>query len=418
VKVFRSIADACRRYGQIHFFSFLVALSCFSSPGSSASEAATFYVAPNGNDYGPGTESQPLRNIAKGVSVLRAGDTLLIKQGTYAESINSNIIPMARGSSWSAPVTIAAYPGHMVVLRPGSTGEVINLAQPSIQYLVFDRLVIDSTNANFGVSITNGARYIKIQNSEVKNARLSGIHFSDGAGYNQLINLKVHDNGTNRYDHGIYIATSHNLVEGCEIYNNSAYGVHVYNSASGARADNNVVQRSIIRNNGVRDESSAGIILSSGEENGAYNNIVVSNPHGISVSHRAWNSKVYNNVISGNRHNGIDVANGSTGALLKNNIVYKNGVDIHDAGSATVLANNLTRDPKFVDPAAGNFSLQANSPAIDAGTTVIEVRDDFNGVPRPQGTAYDIGAYEFKFTSPASVEPRAAGKRGVESKGY
>jgi parallel beta-helix repeat protein len=350
--------------------------------------------------------------------MLRAGDTLLIKQGTYAESINSNVLPIVRGSSWSTPVTIAAYPGHTVVLKPGPTGEVINLAQSSIQYLVIDRLVIDATNAKFGVSITNGARYIRIQNSEVKNSRLSGILLSDRAGYNQLINLKVYSNGTNRYDHGIYIATSHNLVDGCEIYDNSAYGVHIYNSASGERADNNVIQRSIIRNNGVRDESSAGIILSSGEGNGAYNNIVRSNPHGISVNHRALNSKVYNNVIFGNGHNGIDVGSGSTGALLKNNIVYKNGADIYNVGYATGLANNLTRDPKFVDPAAGNFSLQATSPAIDAGITLIEVRDDFNGVPRPQGTAYDIGAYEFKFASPASVEPRAAGKREVEPKGY
>ncbi|HEV8725279.1 MAG TPA: right-handed parallel beta-helix repeat-containing protein [Candidatus Binatia bacterium] len=414
----KAFPSTWRSYSPIQFFSFFVPLSLFSILASSPCQAATYYVAANGTDNAPGTELQPLRNIAKGVSMLRAGDTLLIKQGTYAESINSNVLPIVRGSSWSTPVTIAAYPGHTVVLKPGPTGEVINLAQSSIQYLVIDRLVIDATNAKFGVSITNGARYIRIQNSEVKNSRLSGILLSDRAGYNQLINLKVYSNGTNRYDHGIYIATSHNLVDGCEIYDNSAYGVHIYNSASGERADNNVIQRSIIRNNGVRDESSAGIILSSGEGNGAYNNIVRSNPHGISVNHRALNSKVYNNVIFGNGHNGIDVGSGSTGALLKNNIVYKNGADIYNVGYATGLANNLTRDPKFVDPAAGNFSLQATSPAIDAGITLIEVRDDFNGVPRPQGTAYDIGAYEFKFASPASVEPRAAGKREVEPKGY
>jgi parallel beta-helix repeat protein len=398
-------------------FSFFVAVCVFFIPVFSASEGATYYVAPGGIDYGPGTESQPLRNIAKGVSMLRAGDTLLIKQGTYAESINSNLLPIMRGSSWSSPVIIAAYPGHTVVLRPGSTGEVINLAHPTIQYLIIDHLVIDATNANFGVSI-NRARYIKIQNSEVKNARMSGILLADGANYNQLINLKVHGNGTNRYDHGIYIATSHNLVERCEIYNNSAYGIHVYNSAPGERAETNLVQRSIIRNNGVRDESAAGIVLSSGEGNGAYNNIIQNNSHGISINHRGLNSRVYNNVIFGNRHNGIQVGNGSAAALIKNNILYKNGATIYNAGSGTVLANNLTRDPKFVDPVAGNFALQPTSPAIDAGTTLIEIRDDFNGVPRPQGAAYDIGAYEYKATSPASVEPRTVSKPSPESKGF
>jgi parallel beta-helix repeat protein len=398
-------------------FSFLVAVCVFFSPVFSLSEGATYYVAPDGNDYGPGTESQPLRTIAKSVSRLRAGDTLLIKQGTYAESINSNFLPIVRGSSWSSPVTIAAYPGHTVVLRPGSTGEVINLAHPAIEYLVIDRLVIDATNANFGISL-NRASHIKIQNSEVKNSRLSGILLADRSDYNQLINLKVHGNGTNRYDHGIYIATSRNLVERCEIYNNSAYGIHVYNSAPGERAENNLIQRSIIRNNGVRDESAAGIILSSGEGNGAYNNIVQNNSHGISINHRAINSKIYNNVIFGNRHNGIDVGNGSAAALIKNNILYKNGAAIYKAGAGTVLANNLTTDPKFVDPAGGNFALQQNSPAIDAGTTLIEVRDDFNGVLRPQGAAYDIGAYEYKAASSASVESRSASKPGPESKAF
>jgi hypothetical protein len=363
---------AIGRYGRRQFFSFLVVLGLLSNPGFPASEAATYYVDPNGTDYGAGTASQPFRSIVKGVSVLRAGDTLLIKQGTYAEPINSNVLPPVRGSSWNAPVTIAAYPGHTVVLRPGPTGEVINLAQASIQYVIIDRLVIDGSNAKFGVSITNGARHIRIQNSEVRNSRLSGIILSGRSGYNQFINLKVHNNGTSRYDHGVYIGTSHNLVDGCEIYNNSAYGVHVYNSASGEQADYNVIQRSIIRNNGVRDESSAGIILSSGEGNSAYNNIVRSNPHGISVNHRALNSKVYNNVISGNRHNGIDVGNGSTSALIKNNIVYKNGAAIYNAGSATVLANNLTAEPEGVDPGAGNLSLQTTLPAIEPRKTVVE----------------------------------------------
>jgi parallel beta-helix repeat protein len=397
-------------------FASLAALHAAFHLASSTSEAATYYVAPDGTDYGPGTESRPLRSIGKGISLLRAGDTLLIKRGVYAESIDSHVSPIQPGASWSAPVTIAAYPEHTVVLRPGSAGEVINLAQSSIRYLIIDRLVIDATNAKFGISLTNGARYVRIRNSEIKNARMSGILSANRSDYNQFINLKVHDNGTDRRDHGIYIASSHNTVESCEIYNNSGYGVHVYNGASGGRADNNLIQRSILHHNALRDESSAAMILSSGEGNAAYNNIIRRNPHGIAVSYRSVNSKIYNNVIVENVHNGVEVAGGSRSALLKNNILYRNGVNILNAGSATVSTNNLTGDPKFNNPELGDFSLRAISPAIDAGATLPEVKDDFDGVPRPQGPAYDIGAYEFKFSSPHSQKHPTLRGSGLESK--
>jgi hypothetical protein len=47
-----------------------------------------------------------------------------------------------------------------------------------------------------------------------------------------------------------------------------------------------------------------------------------------------------------------------------------------------------------VNIATGDFSLQAGSAAIDAGTTVADVTDDITGARRPAGGAFDIGAYE------------------------
>src|SRR5207302_750960 len=54
---------------------------------------------------------------------------------------------------------------------------------------------------------------------------------------------------------------------------------------------------------------------------------------------------------------------------------------------------------KFVNAAANDFHLQAGSPAIDAGITLAQVPVDADGVSRPQGKAYDIGAYEFPVNS-------------------
>ena len=57
---------------------------------------------------------------------------------------------------------------------------------------------------------------------------------------------------------------------------------------------------------------------------------------------------------------------------------------------------NIARDPLFVDAESGNWQLLPDSPCIDAGYPVDKPDVDIAGVPRPQGAAIDIGAYEFK----------------------
>ena len=54
----------------------------------------------------------------------------------------------------------------------------------------------------------------------------------------------------------------------------------------------------------------------------------------------------------------------------------------------------VNADPKFVDPAAGDFHLAAGSPAIGAGVAIGGL-SDHDGVSRPQAAAVDIGAYQW-----------------------
>lgn len=66
------------------------------------------------------------------------------------------------------------------------------------------------------------------------------------------------------------------------------------------------------------------------------------------------------------------------------------------AGAAPAWdAAAVVADPAFASAPANDFQLAAGSPAVDAGTALVPpVSRDLLGVPRPQGNAPDLGAYE------------------------
>ena len=49
--------------------------------------ANTYYVEKSGNDANPGSQSQPWLSIQKAANTAIAGDTVLIKAGTYNERV-------------------------------------------------------------------------------------------------------------------------------------------------------------------------------------------------------------------------------------------------------------------------------------------------------------------------------------------
>ena len=61
---------------------------------------------------------------------------------------------------------------------------------------------------------------------------------------------------------------------------------------------------------------------------------------------------------------------------------------------ASHFSNMQVTTTAFVNAPAHNYGLAAGSPAIDAGVAIPSVTTDRVGVVRPQGSAYDVGAYE------------------------
>ena len=77
------------------------------------------------------------------------------------------------------------------------------------------------------------------------------------------------------------------------------------------------------------------------------------------------------------------------------------GLDVRNLLSMPALtaeaahrSNMQVTSSAFVDAAAHDYRLAAGAPAIDTGDAIAEVPTDRDGVNRPQGSGYDVGAYE------------------------
>lgn len=126
-----------------------------------------------------------------------------------------------------------------------------------------------------------------------------------------------------------------------------------------------------------------------------YNNTIYNVPHGLEVYYSSachWrNVELKNNIFSniGSYEIYID---GSTdiSPVFQYNLV---GQTPRVNGNAAV-SNNVIGNPAFVN-APIDFHIQINSAAKDAGLTISSVTKDYENNPRPQGSGYDIGAFEY-----------------------
>jgi parallel beta-helix repeat protein len=369
-----------------------------ASPLAVTTTATTYYLTTSGNDANPGSAELPLRTVREAISRLKPGDTLLVGAGTFSESV-SGAIPS--GTSWTAPVTLRALdPTHRPILKPGAgTARVLNFAGE--QYIVVDGFVLDGANVDFDVvKVTDGdrvsaAHHIRIINSELKNAPNQCVLTTNGANFNEFVDNDIHDCGVDDFRHGIYISTDNNLIRGNLVYRNAGWGVHIYDGTDGggSAAHDNLVWGNIVHDNARVGNRGNGIILSSGARNIAANNVVYANNGGISVDYHAVDSQVVQNTILNNSNFGVYIGD-SIGAVIENNIIYRNS--FRSGGRATLTNHNLVgTDPLFVAESTGDFHLSGRSPAVDAGTTIVTVPTDADGTKRPQGAAFDIGAYEY-----------------------
>lgn len=235
-------------------------------------------------------------------------------------------------------------------------------------------------------AVQMGGQYNIIRNSEVAYSWGEGIVLS-GTG-NSAENCLVHDINwlctdaapihTSGLDHIIRYNTIYNTgrsgivhrkSKNLEIAYNNIYHCGLLTTDLGATycyqtdGDGTTIHHNWVHDV-MTDAHTAGIYLDNGSSNFIVHHNVVWNTDdlGIQTNLDAHNHEIYNNTI----WNCSQAMGGGGGnEVLVNQKVYNN-LSNSTAWFGTDIRQNLgLDDPKFVDPANGNFQLQANSPARD-----------------------------------------------------
>jgi hypothetical protein len=406
---------------------------------SAPSYAAVYYVHPSGSNTASGkSPGSAWRNINYAVgthSPVRAGDEIRVAAGIYSENID-----IKKSGTAAQPLLIKGV-GNVVVKDPspnsGNGEGVVDII--GVKHVVIENIAVE--DAYFYGFAIRGSDSITLRQVRTSNTGASGVFAARRNGIRSS-NIKVLNSEVSKSCYIFYQtgqggqeAISMLSVDGFEIAYNKVYG----GRKEGIDAKSSSRNGSI-HHNTVSDQARVGIYVDGlgGEARNisVYNNLVYRNAHGIVIGNEGRGHtadvRVYNNVVYSNRNRGISIAawgpgpdhdidnvqlvnntvtkNGGSGILMDNpqatNVLIRNNIAYANAGRTfnqvrvtkgrAVVERNLVTDPRFRNPAWSDFSLQYNSPAIDAGIEAYAPATDFDGKRRPQGAGPDIGAYEVR----------------------
>jgi parallel beta-helix repeat protein len=379
-----------------------------------------------GNDANNGrSEKLPFKTINKANEQIIAGDTIYVKNGVYLENIT-----IKQSGTANSQILFQAFPGHKPFIK-GTQDGTFKIEGNYIKIMGFE---ITSTVDGSGIHVGSGNHHTQIFKNEIHDSGCGGVSgqetdylhiegnviyrnsfrspflcsgisiyqavpFDNKPGFHNIIrgntsyaneNKRVKEDGTVTDGNGIIIDdfrhtqgqkklpkyTAATLVENNIVFDNGGRGIHIFQS-------DNVV----VRNNTT------------------FKNLKSSNLHGTTngelsafFSSNIW---FYNNIAyAANSSKKTLVNDYSSNNIWDYNLSY-NGTIFFGLGksSGTLGKHNLIGvSPLFINPSIAankaNFRLQANSPAIKAGTSDNAASIDFTGKTRPVGVKHDMGAYQ------------------------
>ncbi|RKD19027.1 hypothetical protein BCY91_14220 [Pelobium manganitolerans] len=182
---------------------------------------------------------------------------------------------------------------------------------------------------------------------------------------NEFVNLIIADNESFVGTAGIYAKKTDLVINNALFLNNLAGN----NTVLSANDGSNVTVVNLTATQNEADGSGSTSILSADQSS----------------------LKIYNSVITNNTYTDNPISAISSSLEIKNSLVF--GI-VANAGDGILDPNT---NPKFADPAAGDYQLQDDSPLINKGNNtylLANANKDLAGNNRVIGGVVDIGAYE------------------------
>lgn len=412
------------------------------NPGGNQGQGKIYYVkqqATNASDNNPGTATAPFLSLAKGLSVLKAGDTLLVGAGWYTPQADEyKNLDIGLQGTLQNYITIAGLPGERPVIYVDTWNGVQFWNAAYIEFRGFtvrgmdDPAVINPDDRRqFGNCLSlfgdKGNRGLRIVDNHVHHCGGNGIGVANS---DQILiqgNRVWHNSHRSRNGNsGISITTPKDhlssngygyVIPNNEIFDNvnqfafryagmitDGNGLIFDYYANGG--DKNTYQKrmlatnNLIYNNGGRGIHAFHFHRVDAVNNTTYGNVRSENlqaGHGELSAANSSDIRFYNNIAQATHSAWVLVFAGSTPQGIADNNLLTGG-DIFNNGLS--ITNTLKQTPGFVvanPKQATDFHLSATSPAKEAGKPELTAAIvDFGYQERKPGGKLALGAWSYR----------------------